>query len=167
MIFLFFKGQLFLSQHLSSWGNSDNKMLSHLRKIQKKCVRNLVGTTYNAHTDPIFHELGILKCDDLLYLQAQSLMYKYHNGLLPTSFDKMFIPLSNQNRTLSYKQPLIAMNRLQKFPAYFLPKFWNSLPQNLKVKTSHRAFLKTIKNNALEKYSEFKCIRKKCISCRE
>ena len=155
-----------LNYNVLSWGNSDNKKISHLKKIQKKCIRNLVGTSYNAHADPIFHELGILKFDDLLHLQAQSFMYRYHNSMLPSSFNGMFIPLSNQNRTLSYKQPLITMKRLQKFPAYFLPKFWNSLPQNSKTKLSHRGFLKEIKNNALDNYSEFKCIRQKCISCR-
>ena len=137
-----------------------------LKKIQKKCVRNLFGASYNAHADPIFHDLKILKFDDLLSAQAQSFMYKYHNSILPSSFDGMFIPLSNQNRTLSYKQPLIVIKRLLRFPTYFLPKFWNSLPHISKVKSSHRGFLKDIKDNALENYSEFKCIRQKCISCR-
>ena len=55
----------------------------------------LMFKTYKFYSG-IFHELGILKFDDLLHLQAQSFIYRYHNSMLPSSFNGMFIPLGNQ-----------------------------------------------------------------------
>ena len=138
----------------------------HISKsYKKKCIRNLAGASYNTHCDPIFHELGILKFDDLFCTQGQSFMYRYQNGAMPNSFDEMFTPLSNQNRTLSFMQPLIITKKLEKFPSYFLPKLWNSLPHNSKTVSTHRRFQKDIKTKALKSYGEFRCSRRKCLSC--
>ena len=55
-------------------------------------------------------------------------MHKYHHGELPLSFYNKFTPLTNSNRTLSYKIPAAVNKTLEGFPKFVLPKIWNSIP---------------------------------------
>lgn len=43
------------------WGKTYNVYLDPLIKLHKRAVRMIVGANRLAHTDPIFHELKILK----------------------------------------------------------------------------------------------------------
>ncbi len=45
-------------------------------KLQKKIIRILSRSKYNAHTEPIFKELKLLKLEDILKLQELKLYYK-------------------------------------------------------------------------------------------
>ncbi len=61
------------------WGFSCQRIL----KLQKKCVRIISLSKYNAHTDPIFKELKLLKVTDIYTLQLLKFYYKYKHQQLP------------------------------------------------------------------------------------
>jgi hypothetical protein len=60
------------------WG----KNIKRLFLLQKKAVRNICRTKYNAHTDALFKRLKLLKLEDISRLNCLKVYYKYvHNNL--------------------------------------------------------------------------------------
>ena len=62
-----------------AWGNNCER----ITKIQKKIVRIISLSKYNAHTEPIFKQLSLLKVSDILKLHVLKFYYKYKNNKLP------------------------------------------------------------------------------------
>ncbi len=54
-----------------------------ITKLQKRIVRILNISKYNAHTEPICKALRLLKVNDIIKLQDLKFHYKYENNLLP------------------------------------------------------------------------------------
>ncbi len=54
-----------------------------ITKLQKRIVRVLSLSMYNAHTEPIFKTLKLLNVNDILKLQELKFYYKYENNVLP------------------------------------------------------------------------------------
>ena len=61
------------------WGYSCKR----IELLQKKAVRIISLSKYNAHTEPILKQLKMLKVSDILKLQTLKLFYKYKHGQLP------------------------------------------------------------------------------------
>ena len=64
------------------WGFSCQRLI----KLQKKAIRIISRSKYNAHTGPIFKTLDILTLDDLFNLNALKFYYKYIRDTLPPYF---------------------------------------------------------------------------------
>ncbi len=58
------------------WGFKCGKLF----KLQKQMVRILSLSKYNAHTDPLFKILKLLKVNDIFKLQGLKFYYKYKNN---------------------------------------------------------------------------------------
>ena len=50
----------------------------------------LSKTTFDAHTDPIFQNLGVFKFHDIYLIQLGLFMYSYQNHTLPLKFHCKF-----------------------------------------------------------------------------
>ncbi len=61
------------------WGFKCEK----ITKLQKNIVRILSLSTYNAHTEPLFKQLKLLKIIDIFKLRELKFYYKYKNNKLP------------------------------------------------------------------------------------
>ena len=68
---------------------------------------------FNAHTNPIFIRLKILKINDLIKLQTALFMYDFFSNNLPTSFESFFESVNHRH---SYN------TRLASRSTYSLPK---------------------------------------------
>ena len=68
--------------------------LNRLLLLQNQVVRTITKHALDAHTEPIFKELGILKLNEIYILQIGKLMYLYKNGLLPYSFNNVFLMIT-------------------------------------------------------------------------
>ncbi len=55
------------------WGYENDR----LTKLQKKAIRIITLSKYNAHTEPLFKRLKLLKLIDLLHLNELKFYYKY------------------------------------------------------------------------------------------
>ena len=64
---------------LLAWGYSCGRVI----KLQKKAMRIISLSKYNAHTEPIFKQLRLLKVIDILKLQELKFYYKFKNNKLP------------------------------------------------------------------------------------
>ena len=57
--------------------------LDRLFKLQKKAIRIITGSKYNAHTEPLFKSLKTLKLTDIFRLNILKFYFKYKSSALP------------------------------------------------------------------------------------
>jgi len=67
---------------VSVWGQKS----SHVSKLQKKLIRIIAKSKYNAHTSPIFKQLCVLKFVDIVKIQDWKFYYKLKHHLAPHYF---------------------------------------------------------------------------------
>ena len=71
---------------ITSWGFEWER----LSKLQKPAIRIMTNSKYNAHTDPLFKSLKLLKIKDIFDVQCMKFWYKFVNNNVPTYFASMF-----------------------------------------------------------------------------
>ena len=59
-------------------------------------------SAFDAHTDPLFKNLKILNLESIYKLQIGKFMYQYRSGLLPYSFNNMFLVTRQVHSLHSY-----------------------------------------------------------------
>ena len=64
--------------------------IGRLEKLQKRAVRIINNSSYNAHTDPLFKKLSLLKVKDLFRLNVLKSYYKFRKVNLPVYTMSMF-----------------------------------------------------------------------------
>ena len=72
-----------LNYGILAWG----RQTKQLDIIHKKAIRMLTGSNYNAHTEPLFKKMDLLKVSDICKLQEIKFYYKLVNKQLPIYFD--------------------------------------------------------------------------------
>ena len=71
-----------LDYGLLCWGHCANRLMIS----QKKAMRLITKSRYNAHTEPLFKNLGILKIPDMYKLKLLKFYFKLKNKMLPRYF---------------------------------------------------------------------------------
>ena len=92
------------------WG----KKVKRIKKLQKWALRSITSSKYNAHTEPLFIDLKLLKIEDIYRLSLLKFYFKYKNNLLPNAFCGMFdtIPPTQHNySTRPRNQPVMAISK--------------------------------------------------------
>ena len=93
-------------------------------------------------------------------------MYKFGKGLQPPTFNNMFLPCNNNDRTGDYKLQLYKNSSFDKFPTVFLPKIWNANSHNIKHAMSLSSLKNQINTYFIEHYNEAeKCSFALCPDC--
>ena len=64
--------------------------VGRLEKLKKKAVCIISNSSYNAHTDPLFKKLDLLKVREIFRLNALKLYYKFKKDNLPFYTMNMF-----------------------------------------------------------------------------
>ena len=154
-----------LEYGILAWGKAKSKEINKISIIQKRIIRTLSNSKYNAHTDPIYSCLKILKFEDILQYNSITFMYKYTNSILPDSFTNMFGEINQRSRNI--RTDKIRYKTLCTYPKAFLPKYWNSLNMNLKYSSSIKVFQSNAKFNMIEAYKSFTCRKSNCYSCKK
>ena len=72
------------------WGNAAAVHLDPLIKLQKKCVRTLTFSDYQAPSEPIFQNLNILNFEKLVIQRISLMMFKYSIGEVPKPISQLF-----------------------------------------------------------------------------
>ncbi len=73
-----------INYHILAWGYE----YSRIFKLQKKAIRIISISKYNAHSEPLFKKFNLLQIEDMLRLNELKLYYKYENRLLPDYLKK-------------------------------------------------------------------------------
>ena len=77
------------------WGAAAKSLIKPLEVLQKKAIRNIMGTNYKTPTLPLFKELRILSFQDVFNLNMCKFMYDYHQRTLPDPLNDIFTDTSN------------------------------------------------------------------------
>ena len=127
------------------WAAGSNISLTMLFIKQKKAIRIILHSKWNAHTALIFTRLRILTLYDINKFQSCCFVYKSLNRLLPPSFCDIFdINYDIHDHNTRHKSDIHAIaHRIHARTMYikvYGAKLWNSLHQFLKNSNSYRQF---------------------------
>ena len=150
----------YLSYAVTTWGNTYVSTLKPLTTLQKKAVRLITFSEFNAHSSPLFFKLEILKFTDVVFLQNALFMHDFHANVIPPVFLDFFNPVSNIHK---YNTRLASKN------AYYIPKIktnygkfnirfsgvkvWNSIQESFKLENRIK-FKKLLKESILNSYPD-------------
>ena len=129
--------------------------LKKITVLQKKAIRIISNSNYNAHTKPIFNDLKILPFDNILYEQKMLFMHGIYNNYAPPSF--LNIWSKNIVRDLSHELrnennfvlPRPRFEGFKKYPLYTFAKTWNE-SGNLRLYSNLTTFKIALRNQLLE-----------------
>jgi len=129
----------YLTYGIIAWGHTYQSTTNPLFIRQKKCLRLMTFANYNAHTNPLFINLNILKLTDLIFFQTTLFMHDFYSNNLPISFKSFFNPVNQKhsyNTRLasksSYSLPKARTN-YGKFNIKFAgAKIWNEIDESMK-----------------------------------
>ncbi len=101
--------------------------------IQKKAIRVITNSNYNAHTNPLFYQLQILPFPSILKFHKLMFMHSVYNNYCNDSFNNIWI--KNENRRIDHNLrnaddfllPLVRIEQFRKFPIYSFAHTWNQL----------------------------------------
>ena len=152
------------------WGFKCDKVF----KLPKKIVRILSLSKYNAHTDPLFKILKLLKVNDIFKLQELKFYYKYKNNKLPHYLQAL--PFYPNTKTHDHDTRIKHNIHHPKGKHVFaktcvqfdIPKIVNNCPNSIleKINThSLRSFSGYIKTHYLQCYQE-NCSKVDCYVCK-
>ena len=71
-----------LNYSLLTWGFDCNRLIV----LQKRMVRIITASKYNAHTEPLFKKLGLLKLEDMMKHNTLKFYYKFKKNKIPSYF---------------------------------------------------------------------------------
>ncbi len=152
-----------------AWGFS----LSRIVLLQKKIVRVITLNKYNAHTEPLFKALQLLKVQDIFKLQELKFHYKLANKKLPEYFMNMLNTNVDIHAHKTRIQGCFHITRVNHVYAkrclrQSLQLTLRNTPVSIKEKlTTHslQGFSNYVKNIYIKDY-KFTCNEKKCYVCK-
>ena len=151
------------------WGFIPTRLI----KIQKRTIRTITCSKYNAHTEPLFKIMDILRLKDLLDINALKFYYKYIRGTLPSYLYSFNITTQGENHSYNTRQSdQIRTNRTRTHFAdnrlkIHLPPLINSVPTTYQQKIathSIHGFSSSIKRYYIGNYSNT-CSIPNCYIC--
>ena len=139
---------------VSVWASTYPTNLNHIIILQKRLVRIISNQSFDAHTAPLFRELKILRFTDIFLFQLGKFMYLFKLGLLPEIFNGLFFTNNQMHSYNSRKSNAFHIfpcrTNLRRFATRFQgPKFFNSLPDNIKNAVSISHFKTKLKASLL------------------
>ena len=157
-----------LQYGILTWGFQNTR----ISKLQKRAMRIITCSKYNAHTAPIFKDLKLLKLDDIFKLSLLKFNYKLVNNLLPKYFPGMFV-LNNSTHTYGTRYKDI--NRPQtartasadNIVRHYMPTFLEAIPSHItdKVQTHClKGFNRYVKMCYISEYTS-ECHIPDCYTC--
>jgi hypothetical protein len=105
--------------------------ITRILKLQKKAIRIITNSNYNAHTNTLFFEQGILPFDKIITFNKLMFMHAIAYNYNITSFKNIWSTNQQRNLEMNLRNindfilPPIRREILRKFPIYSLPWEWN------------------------------------------
>ena len=158
-----------LNFSLLTWGFDCNRLI----KLQKKIIRIITCSKYNAHTEPLFKRLELLKLTDMITLNTLKFYWKLNKDKVPD----YFVSYKPQTREALHgrdtrNNQLISRNNIriatqEKCLRNYLPEVLNSTKDKIleKVHThSYDGFSNYAKLCIIKDYS-LECTVQNCYIC--
>jgi hypothetical protein len=152
-----FHSHLLYCTNIISITNQSN--LNKISLLQRKAIRIITNSEYNAHTDPLFLNLGILPFDKIIYLNKALFMHSVEYSYNIDSFNNIWQKNNVRNLTQElrntdmYILPFTRIEQIRKFPFYSLPHTWNNMG-NAKLQRNRTTFKIALIGELLDSLSE-------------
>ena len=110
--------------------------ISNIKRIctlQKKAIRIITSSKYNAHTAPLFNELKIMPFDYIIQLQnlkhMHSIVYEYAHESFAGIWTRNINRLTEHNlrNNDDFTLPAPHYENFKRYPLYSFPFAWNNL----------------------------------------
>ena len=98
----------FLIYGILAWSNTYRSTIQPLFISQKRALRIITFSKFDASSSPLFRNVNIIKLHDLANLHIAICIYKFHNRILPSVFDEFFSPV---NKILNITQDMHQRSR--------------------------------------------------------
>ena len=147
----------YISYGIVLWGSTYSSYLQKIRICQKKAIRHIYRSAYNAHTDPLFKESKILKLDQLYILEAGKLVFDALHGILPAPLLHVYMPNTtiHTHNTRKRDNPhshqirtLVARNSI----VHRAPQIWSDIPKEIRKMNTRNSFKRALKQSLLSGY---------------
>ena len=153
---------------LLNWGFC----MGRLQLLQKRSVRVISGSNYNAHTDPLFKKLRLVKLADLFTLNVLKMYYKFKHARLPPYVENMFENFSRHHehetrQSLILEEPMVNTASGENCLRYILPRIVNNTNPiiiNMVDSYSFEGFVRYLKNYMIVHYVDY-CVIPNCYIC--
>ena len=84
-----------LNYGVTLWGQNMRRRI----KLQKKAVRTMTKSKYNAHTSPLYKKENLLTINDIFKLKCLKFYYRHEHSELPAYFNSFFEQNTHQHDT--------------------------------------------------------------------
>ena len=134
-----------------NWGNTSHTYLDPLIKCQKKMIRIMTFSQYDAHSKPLFMKLHILDLQKLITHRIALMMYKHSVQLLPVPVSNLFIKNSSihgyNTRSCNMLHTKIGSSEITYTNfSYHGVHIWNIMERNIPPSISYNGFKYLSKN---------------------
>ena len=164
----------YLIYGITLWGATYKSSVNKLTVMQKKVIRAMVSAKYNAHTDDLFNELGILKLDDVYKLNVGKFIFSYMKKELPLPIMNIYTlvgDIQTHNTRSNTKYRIQPQNRRSVIASQSIlhngPQIWNSIPMHIYVNPynvmfAHTSFTSRYKRLLLGGYGAMELSPNRC-----
>ena len=158
-----------LNYCILAWGYNCGR----LKVLQRKAIRTITNSKYNAHTSPLFKKLSLLKLEDMFKINMLKWYHKYVNGKLPHYFKGYKIQTQEEihNHDTRNKsevtRPLSRIQAARKCLRNHISVIIRATTPNVLDKTkthSFQGFGRYAKDRIIEQYQE-ECVIENCYIC--
>ena len=134
-----------ISPHLNfgilSWGFECQR----LQKLQKKAVRIITSSKFNAHSEPLFKRLNIIKIEHIFHLKCLNFYYKFIKGSIPEYFQSMFTKNESIHSYGTRQKSLLHRTKTKTSSArqcirHHIPKLINEVPSCISDKLHSHSY---------------------------
>ena len=151
-----------------NWGFKADRIV----KLQKRAIRVITNSKYNAHVEPLLKRLNLLKVSDIFRNSLLKLFYKYKSGNLPHYIMLMFSDAtSTHNYNTRYNpilnHPISSLFGSEKCVRHHLPRVIEETDPNVleKVDTHcYNGFCLYIRRTCIQNYKS-ECSLRNCYTC--
>ena len=151
-----------------NWGFKANKIV----RLQKRAIRVITNSKYNAHVEPLLKKLNLLKISDIFRNSLLKLYYKYKSGNLPHYVMHMFSTKSNVHRyntrsNAILNHPVTNLFGSEKCVRYHLPRLVEETDSDILEKVDshcYTGFSIYIRKICVQSYKS-ECNQPNCYTC--
>ena len=129
---------------IPNWCFGNETLIAKLEKLSHKFVRIIFNLSHRQGVSNTMKENNLITIKSLRNIEIGTLMFKYHQKLLPKAFDNLFTRKTFQMNTRCSSQIVPKSCRStvnQQSLSYIGPKIWNDIPlaiRNSKTITSFK-----------------------------
>jgi hypothetical protein len=139
------------------WGNTASSSLWPIYRLQKIAIRIVGGIRKGSSSKPFCKKFCILHLPEIYKLSLSIFMYKFHNALLPTTFNNLFTQNCNyhNHNTRSanlLRPPRTRIKLAENFVTNQGAKLWNEVSTKFNVNSSLAVFKTNIKKYLISGY---------------